>query len=65
MMDSMDTFQVGKRNSLATRKILWKAGVMAHGEEIGGRCARTVSLEVGSGRVRLKALELPAGRELQ
>ena len=64
MMDGMDTFQVGKRNSLATRKILWKAGVMVHGEEVGGRCARTVSLEVGSGRVRLKSPEQPGDREL-
>jgi len=64
MMDSMDSFEVGKRNSLATRKILWKAGVMVHGEDVGGRFARTVSLEVGSGRVRLRSLDLSVDREL-
>ena len=44
-------FNIGKRNHLAARKILWKAGVMVHGETVGGNTARTVRLEVGSGKV--------------
>jgi chemotaxis protein CheD len=50
VMDENGVFNIGKRNNLALRKILWKAGVMIHGEEVGGTLARTVRLEVGTGR---------------
>jgi len=50
VMDENGIFNIGKRNNLALRKILWKAGVMIHGEEIGGTTARTVRLEVATGR---------------
>lgn len=50
VMDDSGVFNIGKRNNLALRKILWKAGVMIHGEEVGGTTARTVRLEVGTGR---------------
>jgi chemotaxis protein CheD len=48
--DDNGLFNIGKRNNLALRKILWKAGVMIHGEEVGGTTARTVRLEVATGR---------------
>jgi chemotaxis protein CheD len=50
IMDPNGVFNIGKRNHLALRKILWKAGVMIHGEEVGGTISRTVRLEVDSGR---------------
>ncbi|MFY9725524.1 MAG: chemotaxis protein CheD [Bryobacteraceae bacterium] len=49
VMDDNGLFNIGKRNHLALRKILWKAGVMIHGEEIGGTTSRTVRLEVATG----------------
>ncbi len=49
VMDEGGIFNIGKRNNLALRKILWKAGVMIHGEEVGGTTARTVRLDVGTG----------------
>jgi chemotaxis protein CheD len=51
MMNGSDDFNIGKRNHLAARKILWKAGVMVHGETVGGSIARTVRLENGTGKV--------------
>ena len=48
--DEGGVFNIGKRNNLALRKILWKAGVMIDGEEVGGTTARTVRLEVATGR---------------
>ncbi len=54
VMDERGVFNIGKRNQLALRKILWKAGVMTHGEDLGGMGSRTVRLEVGSGRFRLR-----------
>jgi len=50
VMDENGVFNIGKRNHLALRKILWKAGVMIHGEETGGTASRTVRLEVATGR---------------
>lgn len=54
MMDAEGTFNIGKRNALAVRKILWKAGVLVASEHLGGTVSRSVRLEVKSGKVLLK-----------
>jgi chemotaxis protein CheD len=54
VMDREGVFNIGKRNYLALRKILWKAGVLVQGEDVGGNASRTVRLEVGSGRFWLR-----------
>jgi chemotaxis protein CheD len=54
VMDENGVFNIGKRNHLALRKILWKAGVMIHAEEIGGTESRTVRLEVATGRLLIR-----------
>jgi chemotaxis protein CheD len=46
-------FNIGKRNLLACRKILWGAGVTIDGEESGGETSRTVRLDVSTGLVTL------------
>ena len=51
MLDTNNTFNIGKRNYLALRKIFWKAGVLVHHEEVGGTLPRSVRMEVGSGRI--------------
>lgn len=48
-------FDIGKRNYLAARRLLWKAGLMVHAEEVGGSLPRTVRLEVSTGRVWLRS----------
>jgi chemotaxis protein CheD len=60
VMDPQGIFNIGKRNYLALRKILWKAGVLVQGEDVGGSLSRTVRLEVGSGRFWLRG---PASAE--
>jgi len=50
VVDDGGLFNVGKRNHSAIRKLLWKAGVLVHGEDVGGTHSRTVRLEPGSGR---------------
>jgi chemotaxis protein CheD len=57
MLDQQEVFNIGKRNYLAMRKIFWKAGVMIHGEAVGGLASRTVRLEIASGRVLLRGAE--------
>jgi len=51
VMDSDGVFNIGKRNCLALKKILWKAGVMLHGETLGGESSRTVRLETTTGKM--------------
>jgi chemotaxis protein CheD len=51
VLDSQGVFQIGKRNYLAARKILWKAGILVAAEAVGGEVSRTTRLEVGSGRL--------------
>lgn len=53
VMDDTGLFDIGKRNCLALRKTLWKFGLVPHTEETGGTAARTVHMEVGSGRIWL------------
>jgi chemotaxis protein CheD len=62
MMDQQNVFEIGKRNYLAMRKILWKSGVLLHGEAVGGMNSRTVRLEIGSGKLWLQ--EAGTQREL-
>jgi chemotaxis protein CheD len=53
MVDREGVFNVGKRNCLALRKILWKAGVMIQAEDLGGSASRTVRLDMASGAITL------------
>jgi chemotaxis protein CheD len=50
VVDDRGVFNIGARNLAALRKILWKAGVLVKGEEVGGSVSRTVRLEPASGR---------------
>jgi chemotaxis protein CheD len=51
VLDSQGVFQIGKRNYLAARRILWKAGILIAAEAVGGEVSRTTRLEVGTGRL--------------
>jgi chemotaxis protein CheD len=54
VMDAEGVFNIGKRNYLAAKKILWKAGVLIGAEEVGGSVSRTIRLEVDSGRLWMR-----------
>ena len=54
VMDDGGVFNIGKRNHLALRKILWKAGVMLGAADVGGTASRTVRLEVSTGRLWIR-----------
>lgn len=55
--DEHGVFEIGKRNYVILRKLLWKAGVAISGEAVGGAVSRTVKLFVGSGRTTLRTSE--------
>jgi chemotaxis protein CheD len=44
-------FNVGKRNQLALKKLLWRAEILVQGEDLGGTTSRTVRLNLGDGRM--------------
>ncbi len=49
-----DFFQIGKRNFIATKNLLWKEAVLMQANDVGGGESRTMSLAIGSGQVQLK-----------
>lgn len=52
-------FDIGKRNYLAARKILWKAGVLVQAEATGGTTSRTIRLELETGNLWLRGAGEP------
>jgi len=59
IMDDNGVFNIGKRNHLAGRRILWQAGVLVHGEEVGGTISRNVRIDINSGEVWLRPTGQP------
>ena len=51
--DGTDHFAIGKRNYIVLKKIFWKNGILIDAEDVGGTVARTMHLEIGTGKVWL------------
>jgi chemotaxis protein CheD len=51
VMDDHGLFDIGRRNVLAIKKLLWKSSLGPIAEDVGGTISRTVSLAVGSGEL--------------
>ena len=54
LMASVATAQIGKRNVLAARKALWKAGYLIEREIVGGNVGRSVALDAATGDVTVR-----------
>jgi chemotaxis protein CheD len=50
-----DGFEIGKRNYLAIRKILWKNGMFIDAEDVGGCSPRTLYMGIIDGSVIVKS----------
>jgi chemotaxis protein CheD len=50
---------VGKRNALAARRLLWQHGIFIHAEALGGTDPRTVNFSIADG-----TFQVSCGREL-
>lgn len=55
IMDPNNTFNIGKRNLLAVKKILWNYKLGPRNQDVGGTISRTVSVEVKSGKVNVSS----------
>ncbi len=53
VMDPNQRFNIGKRNVLTIKKILWKYHLAVVAEETGGNISRTVDVAVDTGRVTI------------
>ena len=53
VMDPNQRFNIGKRNILTIKKILWKYNLAVVAEEVGGHTSRTVDIDAGTGRVTI------------
>jgi chemotaxis protein CheD len=54
ILDDSGFFNIGKRNYMALRKILWKNNILIKAEDVGGQVSRTVRLDLISGKVWVK-----------
>ncbi len=52
--DKEDQFQIGKRNFLMLRKLLWKNNVLIESFDVGAKHSRTMLLDMETGDVTLK-----------
>ncbi len=53
-INGTDSFEIGKRNLLLAKRLLWKNALAVSAEAVGGRVSRTLRLQIGTGRVLLK-----------
>lgn len=62
--DDNGVFNVGQRNCVAMRRILWRAGVILQAEDTGGAIARTMRFDLATGRVVLRSPGVDGEKEL-
>jgi chemotaxis protein CheD len=58
-LGGISRLNVGKRNLLAARNILWRNGLLIESEDTGGSIPRTVALRLSDG-----AIDVTSGRDL-
>ena len=51
-------FDIGKRNHLAIRKILWKNGMLISSEDVGGSSPRNLHINIENGSVTVRSNNL-------
>ncbi len=48
-------FDIGKRNYLAIRKVLWSSGMFISAEDVGGSSARNLHMDMADGTVTVRS----------
>lgn len=54
MLKDDQIFKIGIKNARAAKKILWQQCLSIRHEDVGGHSSRTVSIDVGTGEIRLQ-----------
>lgn len=55
ILDDKGLFNIGERNYVTLRKLLWKNGILISSEDVGGTDSRTLYLEISTGKVLVKS----------
>ena len=55
LLDQKRLFKIGERNYTVLRKVLWKNDILIASEDVGGTCARTMSLYMNTGETTIKS----------
>lgn len=55
LLDNGNTFNIGERNQVVLRKVLWKNKILIANEETGGTRARTMILQMNTGKTLLRS----------
>ena len=55
MATGPEGFDIGKRNYLAIRKVLWSNGMFINAEDVGGNAARNLYLNMADGTVTVRS----------
>lgn len=59
MKGSHDLGNIGERNAISVKEILREEGIRLIGEDTGANYARTMSMDVSSGKVKIKTFGRP------
>lgn len=62
-LSGVSLFNVGKRNHVAIRKILWQQGLFVEKEDTGGTAVRNLYLSIANGEVVVKRIDGNAAAE--
>lgn len=54
ILDQKGFFNIGKRNYMALKKMLFKNNVIIHKQDVGGNTNRTVRIEISTGDIYVK-----------
>lgn len=54
MMADSSHFEIGKRNHIALKKVLWRSGIFIDQEDIGGTESRSVKLDIQTGQIDMR-----------
>lgn len=54
MNDRNGVFEIGKKNFVMLRKVLWSQNLLLKAEDTGGVASRTLSLDIGTGEAWLR-----------
>lgn len=57
ILEGAASMAIGKRNRTILRKVLWKVGIQLAAEDTGGSIARTMSVDLQKGDVRIRTRE--------
>ena len=55
VISASSSFDIGRRNVLAIKRILWTRQMGAIAEDVGGKISRTVQVDAVSGRIRISS----------